>query len=130
MEPVKIAPLPPPSPPQARERPAPSEESEESAAPGISRAFAPAEQPADDKVGRIAQLEQVAQEAFSGDNVKLSIEFDKASGLFVYRGLDRETGEVVREYPPEEVLERLARRRMDERGLSGPLTGLSFDTRT
>jgi flagellar protein FlaG len=38
----------------------------------------------------------------------LSISFEKSIGRFVYRGVDRETGEVVREYPQEEVIERIA----------------------
>lgn len=43
---------------------------------------------------------------FSGDGLHLRIEIDESGG-FVYLAVDSETGEVVRQYPPEEVLERL-----------------------
>ena len=50
----------------------------------------------------------MADDAFENENVRLSISFDKAVGRFIYRGIDRETGEVVSEYPPEEILDRIA----------------------
>lgn len=57
---------------------------------------------------KVAELQRLADEAFSEDNVRLSISFEKSIGRFIYRGIDPETGEVVREYPPEEVIERMA----------------------
>ena len=57
---------------------------------------------------KVSELQQVADQAFAEDNVRLSISFEKSIGRFIYRGIDPETGEVVREYPPEEVIERIA----------------------
>ena len=37
-------------------------------------------------------------------DLRLIIEEDKASGTYVYKTLDRKTGEVVRQFPREEVL--------------------------
>jgi flagellar protein FlaG len=37
-------------------------------------------------------------------NTKLQIEQDKDTGTFIYRSIDPETGEVVRQWPPEELL--------------------------
>ena len=54
------------------------------------------------------ELQQLTEQAFAADDLRLSISFEKSIGRFVYRGVDRQTGEVVREYPPEEVIERIA----------------------
>jgi flagellar protein FlaG len=57
---------------------------------------------------KLNELQQLTEQAFAADDLRLSISFEKSIGRFVYRGVDRETGEVVREYPPEEVIERIA----------------------
>ena len=57
---------------------------------------------------KLNELQQLTEQAFASDDLRLSISFEKSIGRFVYRGVDRETGEVVREYPPEEVIERIA----------------------
>jgi len=89
-----------PSPPQVQreERPLPAPPS----AP-------PADQPAEDPSRRVEQLERAAQPAFADSQGKLSIRYDDRIGRFVYRELNPATGEVLREFPPEEVLDRLAR---------------------
>jgi len=38
-------------------------------------------------------------------NSKLQIEQDKASGTFIYRSVDPDTGEVIKQWPPEKLLE-------------------------
>src|SRR5258705_6130550 len=38
-------------------------------------------------------------------NSKLQIEQDKTSGAFIYRSIDPDTGEIVRLWPPEKLLE-------------------------
>jgi len=38
-------------------------------------------------------------------NSKLQIEQDKASGTFIYRTVDPETGEITSQWPPEKLLE-------------------------
>ncbi len=40
-------------------------------------------------------------------NARLVIEQDQASGAYVYKTLDRITGEVIRQFPREEVLKML-----------------------
>jgi len=42
-------------------------------------------------------------------NARLVIEEDSASGSFVYKTLDRITGEVIKQIPREEVLQMLSR---------------------
>jgi flagellar protein FlaG len=37
-------------------------------------------------------------------NSKLQIEQDKETGTFIYRSIDSETGEVLRQWPPEQLL--------------------------
>lgn len=41
-------------------------------------------------------------------NTKLRINKDDATGLFVYQNVDKETGEVIQQYPPESIKEMLA----------------------
>ena len=45
-------------------------------------------------------------EAFA--NTTLRIEQDEASGRFVYQSIDNASGEVLRQFPPEQILEFLA----------------------
>lgn len=51
------------------------------------------------------------------DNIVLRISFDDDSGRFIYSGVDKATGEVVRQFPPEGVLKLLAQRHEDAAGL-------------
>ena len=37
-------------------------------------------------------------------NSKLQIEHDKETGTYIYRSVDAETGEVIRQWPPEQLL--------------------------
>lgn len=71
----------------------------------------PEERPDDRRVGKIEQLREAAEDVASRDSVRLSISYDKPTGRFIYRGLDPDTGEVVRQYPADELLERAARLR-------------------
>ena len=41
-------------------------------------------------------------------NTRLSISFDDSTNRFIYRGIDAETGEVVNQFPPEELVKRFA----------------------
>jgi len=58
-----------------------------------------------DKPGPVHVL---AQETAGIDNLRLRIERDPASGQFVYYGVDPSTGEVMQQYPPREILARIA----------------------
>ena len=79
----------------------------------------PEEKPRDDRVAKIDQLQRLFEKANGGDNLRLSIDFDEQANRFIYRGLDPSTGEVVREYPPEELRASLGRLR--------EIAGLSVD---
>ena len=37
-------------------------------------------------------------------NSKLQIEQDKDTGTFIYRSVDTDTGEIIRQWPPEQLL--------------------------
>ena len=67
------------------------------------------------------ELQQLTEQAFAADDLRLSISFEQSIGRFVYRGVNRETGEVVREYPPEEVIKRIAHLR--------EIAGITIDRR-
>ena len=51
----------------------------------------------------------IEEDAFKLANARLVIEHDNASGQYVYKSLDRVTGEVLRQFPREEVLKMLGR---------------------
>ena len=67
----------------------------------------------------IGQLEKLAASMHLVDNTRLSISFREDVNKFVYSGIDRDTGEVVTQYPSEEILNQLAR--------YFELTGLAVD---
>ncbi len=39
------------------------------------------------------------------NNSKLQVEQDKTTGFFIYRSIDPDTGEVIRQWPPEQLVE-------------------------
>lgn len=45
------------------------------------------------------------QPPLMGQNERLSILKDEATGLFVYRSIDKETGNVIRQWPAESMLQ-------------------------
>lgn len=53
----------------------------------------------------------------SGQNTRLRINVDEASGAYVYQGINPDTGEVVSQYPAEDVLRQLSLHRQDTGGL-------------
>lgn len=53
-------------------------------------------------------------------NASLQIDVSEETGGFVYKAVDRESGEVIKQFPPEEVLERLERKHKAQ--------GLALDT--
>lgn len=58
----------------------------------------------------ISQAEAILNKALSlkSSNTKLSIDVDDESGLFVYKGIDKSSGEVVSQFPAKEVLALIA----------------------
>lgn len=58
----------------------------------------------------ISQAEVILNKALSlkSSNTKLSIDVDDESGLFVYKGVDKQSGEVVSQFPAKEVLALIA----------------------
>jgi uncharacterized FlaG/YvyC family protein len=56
---------------------------------------------------RVAELEKAVENLIKKglpSNSKLQISQDKESGAFVYRSIDPDTGEVIRQWPPEQLL--------------------------
>ncbi|MGF1463738.1 MAG: flagellar protein FlaG [Maricaulaceae bacterium] len=51
-----------------------------------------------------ARLAQSFVAAFNDPNVQVDIMEDEATGRFVYRSIDRDSGEVLRQFPREDVL--------------------------
>jgi uncharacterized FlaG/YvyC family protein len=83
---------------------------------------APLKQRPDDVANaKFDELRKLTEQAFATDDLRLSISFEKSIGRFVYRGVDRETGEVVREYPQEEVIKQIAHLR--------EIAGITIDRR-
>lgn len=70
----------------------------------------------------IDQLERLADSLHLVDNTRLSISFREDVNKFVYRGIDRDTGEVITQYPSEEILNQMAKYH--------ELTGLSVDIKS
>lgn len=64
----------------------------------------------------ISQAEAILDKALSlqSANIKLSIDVDDESGLFVYKGIDKQSGEVVSQFPAEEILALIASYREKE----------------
>lgn len=62
------------------------------------------------------KLEGILKEVLGSDftSRRLSIAQDEATGRFVYRVIDINTGEVLRQYPPDEILRIVARIREAE----------------
>src|SRR5262245_146657 len=58
----------------------------------------------DQRVGELhAAVEKLIRKVLPG-NSKLQIEQDKETGTFIYRSIDRDTGEIIRQWPPEELV--------------------------
>ncbi len=58
--------------------------------------------------------------ALAPDNTRLSIVHDEATGRYVFKSINQETGEVIRQYPTEDMLSQIARMRQ--------VAGLTVDT--
>ena len=60
--------------------------------------------PADVPLEKVAaSIQTLLPDSFTNDT-KLSIDRDEDTGLFIYRTVDRRSGEVVRQFPPEDIL--------------------------
>ncbi|MBL4601471.1 MAG: flagellar protein FlaG [Emcibacteraceae bacterium] len=64
----------------------------------------------------ISQAETLLNKALTlkSANTKLSIDVDADTGLFVYKGIDKSSGEVVSQFPAEEILALIAHYREAE----------------
>jgi flagellar protein FlaG len=63
------------------------------------------------RAGGEKELEDAINERVArllGSNIRLRIELDKGSGDFVYKSVNKDTGEVERQWPAETVLRMLA----------------------
>jgi uncharacterized FlaG/YvyC family protein len=77
-----------------------------------------------ENIGASSKLEPISsnvnsamREVMIEDNVVLRISYDDDSGRFIYSGVDKLTGDVVRQYPPEGVLKLLAQNKIEAAGL-------------
>ena len=60
--------------------------------------------PPDQKVQALhAAVEKLIRRSMPS-NTRLQIDQDKTTGTFIYRSIDTSTGEVIRQWPPEELL--------------------------
>ena len=91
----------------AQERPQPS--------PASPSAPDPQTQLPNDK--RVMKLQEVVDRLVRSSlpsDAKLQIDQDEESGVFIYKSINRSTGEVISQWPPEELLElRKALRELD-----------------
>jgi len=117
-----LNPLPPPSSTKVVRREVDKAAVESAAKPTSAERNAPEKQKLEDvSSSKLSELQQRAEQAFVADDLRLSISFEKSIGRFVYRGVDRQTGEIVREYPQEEVVKRIAHLR--------EIAGITIDRR-
>lgn len=64
---------------------------------------------------KLPQQDTVArQHQLLADNERLTIEKDRTTGKFIYKTIDRETGEVIRQWPREKMLQAIGRFREAE----------------
>jgi len=80
---------------QSRQQPSPASPATPNPATQLSRAQ------------RVEVLEAAVEKLIRRSlpsNSRLQIEQDKETGTFIYRSVDPETGEVIRQWPPEELL--------------------------
>jgi hypothetical protein len=68
-----------------------------------------------DTAGEVAMIERLRNSVDAASRSKLLIDRDEEAGRFIYRMLDPETGETMRQWPPERYLELVAYLR-DQRG--------------
>lgn len=73
------------------------------ASAGSSRPSVP-----DDPVGKVSDVIDQLVADLRGPDTRLIIDQDPATGLFVYKLVDPKTGIIERQFPPEEVLRRVA----------------------
>ena len=82
-----------------------------------SRANGGQEETAGNPLRRAEQVLNDVLETSTPPNSRLTIEIDEPSGRFVYKAINNDSGETIRQYPHEEILRLLARFREIE-GLS------------
>ncbi|NQV20902.1 MAG: flagellar protein FlaG [Rhodospirillales bacterium] len=92
-------------------------ESREPLSAKIQTKAASGEEAANTRIEPLNTGGETAREVVLEDNVVLRISYDNGSGRFIYSGVDKATGDVVRQYPPEGVLKLLAQRREEAAGL-------------
>lgn len=64
--------------------------------------------PMTDPFEQVRQVGEQLDRLYPGSKLRLRIDFDRAAGRFVYFGVNPNTGEVVRQFPPEAMLRQLA----------------------
>ncbi len=67
-------------------------------------AIAPPEGPPSEAVAALERTLRALTPKLMNSATRLSIDKDQATGAFIYRAIDRETGDVVHQYPDEDML--------------------------
>ena len=67
-------------------------------------------------------LREAVDQAFDLQQTRLAIEFSEEANRFIYRFIDRNTGEIIKELPQEEVINQIAKFR--------EIAGLVLDAQT
>lgn len=62
-----------------------------------------------DLIGRITQSNEKEIQEVNGHNTTVEFSVHKATNTITFKVLDRDTGEVLREIPPEKILDLLAK---------------------
>ncbi|TNE66520.1 MAG: flagellar protein FlaG [Alphaproteobacteria bacterium] len=66
----------------------------------------PGDEPVGDPLEKAAKaLQEFLPEADFPPKTKLRIDRDEETGRFIYRNVDKETGEVIKQFPPDKIIE-------------------------
>lgn len=68
---------------------------------------APASEQSRDPLSRAAEIVEAHFKSVSGIQKRLTMEKNEEAGVVVYKAIDRDTGEVIKQFPPEDLLKLL-----------------------
>ena len=71
-----------------------------------------------DPLNRAAAIIERHFQSIDGAKKRLTLEKNEDAGVVVYRAIDRDTGEVIKQFPPDSLLKLLSYYRSHHQGLS------------
>ena len=71
-----------------------------------------------DPLNRAAAILERHFQSIDGAKKRLTLEKNEDAGVVVYRAIDRDTGEVIKQFPPDSLLKLLSYYRSHHQGLS------------